>query len=204
LNFNSQLNKAVFITALLLTSFISLNAQNVFIQEGLINPKTVKKIELIGNELKEKTDVTLHLYANETINGKTMIEYREEIRKNYNKSYIILLFAQKEQKVEIISSLNLKTKFNKEDILDPFSGTIIPLLITKPKKDAIDDRAGAAMLNGYADIAEQVASSFDIELNNAIGNSNRNIINTIRVIFYVAIVFILILYIRKKFARKKQ
>ena len=204
MNFNSQLNKAVFITALLLTSFISLNAQNVFIQEGLINPKTVKKIELIGNELKEKTDVTLHLYANETINGKTMIEYREEIRKNYNKSYIILLFAQKEQKVEIISSLNLKTKFNKEDILDPFSGTIIPLLITKPKKDAIDDRAGAAMLNGYADIAEQVASSFDIELNNAIGNSNRNIINTIRVIFYVAIVFILILYIRKKFARKKQ
>jgi len=204
LNFNLLINKAVFITALLFITLTSLNAQNVFTNEDLMHAKTVKKIELIGDELKEKIDVTLHLYAKDTINGQTMVEYREMIRKKYKDSYIILLFAQKEQKVDIISSTNLKDKFNKEEVLDPFSGTIIPLLITKPKKDAIDDRAGAAMLNGYADIAEQVASSFNIELDNKIGNSNRDIINIMRVVFYTAILIILVLYFRKKFARKKQ
>lgn len=204
MNFNFHYNKAVFITALLFITLTTLNAQNVFIDSNLVNPKTIEKIELIGNELKEKTDITLHLYINDTINGKTMIDYREEIRKKYKDLYIILLFTQKEEKVDIISSTNLEDKFNKEGILDPFSGTIIPLLITKPKKDAIDDRVGAAMLNGYADIAEQISSSYNIELDNKIGNANRDIINIMRAIFYSTIIIILILYFRKKFARKKQ
>ena len=204
MNFNPLINKAVFLTALLLIITTSLNAQYMFSTPGLMNQKTIDKIELIGSELKQKTNIALYVYANKTIDGKTMVKYREEIRKKHKDPFIVLLFAQKEQKVDIISSTNLKDKFNKDDILDPFSGTIIPLLITKPKKDAIDDRAGASMLNGYADIAEQVADSYNIELESGIGNSNRNIINTIRVIFYAAILIILVLYFRKKRARKKQ
>jgi len=204
LKINLIFNKAVFITALLLTAFTTLHAQSVFSTQNLINPKTVVKIEQIGTELNQKIEITLHLYAQDTIAGKTMVEYREEIRKNYKDNYIILLFTQKEQKVDIISSDNLKNKFNKEDILDPFSGTIIPLLIVKPKKDAIDDRVSAALLNGYADIAEQVATSLNIELESGIGNSNRDIINVMRVVFYITIIIILVLYFRKKRARKKQ
>ncbi len=203
MNINHLFNKAVFITALLLTTTTILNAKYVLSTDNLIHENAIQKIEEIGTELNKKLNISLYLYANDTINGKTMIEYREEIRKKHNNSYIILLFAQKEQKVDIITSEDLVNKFDKEEVLDPFSGTIIPLLITKPKKDAIDDRASAAMLNGYADIAERVANNSKIELESSIGNTNRDIINIARIIFYTAIVIILFLYFRKKFARKK-
>jgi len=199
-----QLYKAVIFTALFFSTITAANAQYVYAPVGLINEKAVQKIEDIGNEVKNKIDVSMYLYANESINGQTMIEYREEIRKTQKDSYIILLFSQKEKKVDIISSKNLKNKFDANEVLDPFSGTIIPLLITKPKKDAIDDRVSAALLNGYADIADQLAQSYKIELSTSIGNSNRDIINTMRVIFYSTILIILVLYFRKKFARKKQ
>ena len=204
MKFNHLFNKAVVITALLFTTCVTLNAKYVFTVPELINEKAVQKIEEIGSELHEKLDIDLYLYANKTINGKTMIEYREDIRKKYKNSYIILLFAQKEQKVEIITSQNLEDKFDKEDILDPFSGTIIPLLITKPKKDAIDDSVSAALLNGYADIADKVSESYNIELSSSIGNTNRDIINIARVVFYTTIIVILFIYFRKKRARKKQ
>jgi len=199
-----QLNKAVIFTALFISTLTSAQAQYVNAPVGLINEKAVQKIENIGIEVKNKLNINIYLYANESINGKTMIEYREEVRKKQKDSYIALLFSQKEQKVDIISSKNLQSKFDANEVLDPFSGTIIPLLITKPKKDAIDDRVSAALLNGYADISDQLAQSYKIELDTSIGNSNRDIINIMRVIFYATILIILVLYFRKKFARKKQ
>ncbi len=204
MKFNQYFNKAVLITALLVITSVSVSAKVVFTTQNLINEKAIEKIESIGNEVKEKLNINLHLYAKDTINGKTMIEYREEVSKKYNQSYILLLFAQKEQKVEIISSKDLENKFDKDEILDPFDGTIIPLLITKPKKDEIDDRVSAALLNGYADIADKVAQGFNIELKSSIGNSNRNIINTMRAVFYSAIIIVLAIYFRKKYARKKK
>ena len=201
---NLQFYKAVILTALFTSTFIPAHAQYVYSHENLINEKAVQKIEEIGTEVKNKLNINIYLYANKTINGKTMIEYREEIREKQKESYVVLLFTQKEKKVDIITSKNLEGKFDIEEVLNPFNGTIIPLLITKPKKDAIDDRVSAAMLNGYADIADKLAQRFNIELSTSIGNSNRNIINTMRVVFYISIIMILILYFRKKFVRKKQ
>jgi len=204
LKINLQFYKAVILTALFTSTFTSAHAQYVHSPVNLINEKAVQKIEEIGAEVKNKLNINIYLYANKTINGKTMIEYREEIRKKQKDSFIALLFSQNEKKVDIISSENLENKFEPNDVLDPFSGTIIPLLITKPKKDAIDDRVSAALLNGYADIADQLAQNYKIELSTSIGNSNRDIINIMRVIFYVTISIILVLYFRKKLARKKQ
>jgi len=201
---NILLKKAVLLTVFFIFLQTLVQAQYLKSPKNLINEKAVEKIEEIGREINNKLNINLYLYANETIGGKTMVQYREEIRKLQKESYVILLFTQKEKKVDIITSKNLEGKFDIEEVLNPFSGTIIPLLITKPKKDAIDDRVSAAMLNGYADIADKLAQSFDIELSTSIGNSNRDIINTMRVIFYITIIIILGLYFRKKFARKKQ
>ncbi len=201
---NILLKKIVLTTVFFLLLQTLAQAQYLISPKNLINEKAVGKIEEIGSEIKKKLNINFYLYANETISGKTMVEYREEIRKLQKESYVVLLFTEKEKKVDIITSKNLEGKVNTEEVLNPFSGTIIPLLITKPKKDAIDDRVSAALLNGYADIADNLAQSFDIELNTSIGNSNRDIINTMRVIFYTTIIIILGLYFRKKFARKKQ
>jgi len=204
LNINHYFNKAVLFTALLLITTSNVYAKYVIDEDKLINSTAVSKIEEMGLEVKQKLNINLYLYAKETLVNKTFIEYREDLRKKHNNSYIILLFANKEKKVDIITSIDLNEKFDKEEVLDPFSGTIIPLLITKPKKDAIDDRVSAALFNGYADIAEKISASFEIELDSAIGNSNRNIINMMRLVLYTTILVALVIYFRKKFARKKQ
>ncbi|NQY95200.1 MAG: TPM domain-containing protein [Campylobacteraceae bacterium] len=201
---NILLKKAALTAVFFLSTLLLAETKFVFSPENLINKKAVIKIEEIGTEIKKKLNINLFLYANETIGGKSMVEYREEIRKQQKDPYVILLFTQKEKKVDIISSKNLENKIEAEDVLDPFSGTIIPLLITKPKKDAIDDRVSAALLNGYADIADQLAQSHHIELTTSIGNANRDIINIMRIIFYTTIIIVLGLYFRKKYGRKKQ
>jgi len=91
--------------------------------------------------------------------------------------------------------------FDKEAVLSPFSGTIIPLLVAKNKKD---DKYTAALFNGYADIADQVADSYNVELASSIGNTNRNIINLLRFVIYTSILIALAVYIVKKIKRRKQ
>jgi len=204
LNINHYFNKAVLCTALLLIITSNVYSKYVIDEDKLINTTAITKIEEMGLEVKQKLNINLYLYVKETLVNKTFIEYREELRKKHNNTYIILLFSNKEKKVDIITSLDLNEKFDKEEVLDPFSGTIIPLLITKPKKDAIDDRISAALFNGYADIAEKISASYDIELDSAIGSSNRNIINLMRLVLYTTIIVALVIYFRKKFARKKQ
>ena len=66
------------------------------------------------------------------------------------------------------------------------------------KKDA--DNYTAAMLNGYADIVEQIADSKGILLDEAIGSSNRNVINILRLIVYGTVVWAIgyVIYRRRR------
>ena len=116
--------------------------------------------------------------------------------------------------------------FDKEQILSPVSspvqafvicllnmdfsdmssgGTILPLLAQKAKKGEVLGKYSGSMFNGYADIAEQVAESKGIVLENAIGSANQTSIFVVKVIFYGIILIALFVYIKRKlFYRRKQ
>ena len=59
---------------------------------------------------------------------------------------------------------------------------------------------GPALLNGYAELVEQIAAYRKVELESAIGNANKTTINIVRLLLYsfMACVVVLIIYKRMK------
>ena len=100
---------------------------------------------------------------------------------------------------------NTEKLFDKEQILSPMPnrGSIIPILVNHKKDANMTGVINAAILNGYADIADQVAKSQGVELETSIGDTNRNFINALRYIFYGTLAFALFMYFYSR-RKKKQ
>ncbi|MCH5336785.1 MAG: hypothetical protein J1D99_05135, partial [Campylobacter sp.] len=91
--------------------------------------------------------------------------------------------------------------FDKEAVLSPYpgTGTILPILTSHKGQDIYN----AAILNGYADIADRLAKYFGIDLENSIGNSNRDTINILRILIYGFICFALLYYAQRRMKRRR-
>lgn len=113
----------------------------------------------------------------------------------------MLTIAVNDKKIDIINSKELDNRYDKEQILSPWPwrGTILPLLTAKTK----DPKANieAALLNGYADIVEQVANSYNVKLDSALGNQNRIVFDILKILFYGIIVLFAIRFIMGRFKK---
>ncbi len=189
----------ILLASLLFTPLL-LNAKYVIENQSILEEKTIKKIEEMASELHQKTKVNVYLSALSSLNGKKMIEYELETAKSLSKPYILLAFSLNDKKVDIISSESLKDKFNKEEVLSPYpwEGSIIPLLAFKAKQGQYE----AGLLNGFADIVDRVASSYNVKLESSIGSANRFTIGIIRFIFYFIIVVSLLYLLYMKIFKK--
>jgi hypothetical protein len=109
------------------------------------------------------------------------------------------MLSQEDKQVNILTSGGTEAFFDKDAVLSPYpwTGTILPLLTTKKGSDNYT----AGMLNGYADIVEQIASAQDITLENAIGSTNKNTLNIVRIIVYATLAWAILLgfYRRRKY-----
>ena len=106
---------------------------------------------------------------------------------------------EKTGKVDIIlSNPNL---LDKDAVLSPMpnTGTILPLLASKR-----DDIYNAALLNGFADIAERIALSKGVELQSAIGSSNKTTLTWIRYPLYGFLLFAIIVFVTKSLRKKSR
>lgn len=194
--------KSIFIVALFIST--SLNANNfVLANDGILDKPLVKKISSIGNEMLTKSGVFVGIVAINSLNGKKLKDIALSYTLNLNKPYVILSLVKKEHQVDIYeSNKELLKEFDKEQILSiiPGKGTIIPILAnTKKDKTPPYD---AALLNGYADIVEQMAEYRKINLENAIGNSNKNTLNIFRIIFYFGVLIVIFTFLYYKFKKK--
>ena len=107
-----------------------------------------------------------------------------------------LALIRDKKKVEIFADSKTSQLFNKEQILspNPESGTIIPILVSKNGKDVYN----AAILNGYADIAEQIAEGLNLKLESALGSSNKTTLNFLRIFIYALIgLFVVIIFYKR-------
>jgi len=91
----------------------------------------------------------------------------------------------------------------KKFIMNNYGGTIIPILAQKTKGEATVKKYSVALFNGYADISEQVAASYSVTLENAVGNSNIITRNILRIIFYGIILMALSYYIYSRYFKKR-
>ncbi|WP_324172077.1 3-dehydroquinate dehydratase [Sulfurimonas sp.] len=211
----------------------SLAAQYLYKDTVIFNPAFKAEVEKLGSELYEKTGISLMLVMLKEIpNEKGIVEYERELLKTFSSPTILLTFAEMNSKVDILANdSSLYKYFDKKQVLSPVaspvqafvmalfysdsfarfkevasshSGTIIPLLAGKAKKGEVLGKYSASMFNGYADIAEQIADSKGIVLENAVGNANQNSIFFVKVLFYGFLVYGIFLYIKRKLYIRRQ
>lgn len=176
------------------------HATYVLINDGIISEKVTQKVESLGDELFLKTKVSVYVAIPESLEKMDIKKYEESLLKELKEPFVLLTLAKNEQKVDIVNSKSLDDKFDKESTLSPFpwNGTIIPLLAVKKE----NDKYNAAVLNGYADIVEQVAASHNVILEGAIGSTNKNIYHYIKILIYGFLIFLILRYFYKLIRRK--
>ena len=172
----------------------------ILCNDGLVNQRAIGEIVKIGTEVKEKTGISLYLCVKKSINNQKIKDYEKKLASKLNKPFILLTMAANEQKVDIMPSPQTVKMIDIDAILSPFTGTIIPILTSRKG----EDKYSAAMLNGYADIADRVSQKLGVKLNSSVGNTNRILINILRVIIYGSFLYFVIMYIRKKIIYKKR
>ena len=211
----------------------SLSAQYLYKDEIIFNPLFNAEVEKLGLELYQKTGISLRLVMlKELPSGMSIVDYEKELMKDFSEPTILLTFSEMNSKVDILANpAALYEYFDKKQILSPVAssvqafvmalfysdsissfkeiasshgGTIIPLLAQKAKEGEVLGKYSGSMFNGYADIAEQVASSKGIVLENAVGSANQNSIMVVKVLFYSFIFYGIFMYIKRKLYIKRQ
>ena len=211
----------------------SLFANYLYKDELIFNPAFSAEVEKLGSELYQKTGISLRLLMlKELPHGKNMVAYEQEILNEFGQPTVLLTFSQKDTKVDILANEpSLYSLFDKKQILSPvaspvqsfvialfysdsfdsfkelassYGGTIIPLLAQKAKDSELLGKYSGSMFNGYADIAEQIAANKGIVLENAVGNTNKDSIFVVKVLFYGFILYAIFLYIKRKIYMRKQ
>ncbi|MDR2342606.1 MAG: hypothetical protein LBD84_06175 [Campylobacteraceae bacterium] len=186
-----------------------LQAENYVInnEENIIGQRAANKINEIGEELFKKNGINVYVSLNKTIGNASVKEYTDLLVSRLSAPYVLLVMFSEDRIIDIISSSEeIQKKFNKDQILSPipYHGTIKPLLAIK--KDL--DNFSAAILNGYADIVEQIAKSDNIKLESALGDANRDTLYYVRVIVYTIFIIVFLIYIynkiRYRYEKKKK
>ena len=183
--------KFILIFIFLLSQSLALGANFVINNDEILSQKVSVKLNEIGSELYAKSGINLAVGVYK--DGELEALFKEQ---NLSSPYAFLLLIKDKKKVEIFADSNTSKLFNREQILsvNPESGTIIPILVSKNGKDVYN----AAILNGYADIAEQIASSLNLQLESSVGNSNKTTLNFLRFFIYGLVAFFIIVVFYKK------
>jgi hypothetical protein len=184
---------------LFLSSTLLANEKFILINENIINQKTSEKIEKIGKEVKEKLNISIYLIGKNSLKDIHITQYEKEVAQDLKGSFVLITLANLENKVDIISSEDIKDKIDRNSILNDY---IIPLLVNKGKMDDIV-RYSAGLLNGYSEVADQLAATKGITLDNSLGYQTQDTMNFLRLIFYGTLILAFFVYLKNKFQNRK-
>ncbi|XOB62644.1 hypothetical protein ACMC56_02275 [Campylobacterota bacterium DY0563] len=200
------------VAAVSLLLFLSTNiyaSKFILNDGGIIDQRAIEKIEQIGNESQTKLGVNIYVYANRSLNLnedistqdkiKYIKEYETKITKDLVKPYVLFTIALDDTHVNLIVSSELKDVIDKNDILNDY---VVPLLASKDK-NSLFAKASAAILNGYAAIADNLAESKNVKLESSIGNSGKVAGTIWKVFMYTLVVVGILLYTFAVLKRKK-
>lgn len=175
-------------------------AQALIISDALLlDERAIVKMEEMGEELFQKTGVKVFLVAKNSGEGKEIVSFEKEFAQSLPEPFALLTLFLEEKKIDIYTSKELEKAFDKEVLLSPlpWKGMIIPLLTNKKKEVGVTP----ALLNGYAELVEQIAASRNVVLDSSIGNANKTTISLVKVLIYgfvgVLLLFVFIRRIRK-------
>ncbi len=173
-------------------------AKPEIINQNIIKQHAYDKINEISTELYSKTGVSIVTHLLEQTDGN-IVEYEKNISKSIQTPYIIFVLSARDQKVDLLVSPDLNSVINKNEILNTF---VIPILAAQDK-NSVDTRYSAAVLNGVAEIADEIAADKKIVLASSIGSESRNFMQGLRVLFYGIIILALGIYFYRLYQRRR-
>jgi hypothetical protein len=202
-----QTIKAAFAALILSIIFTtSLQANYSYEGDGYIGDKALKKLEEMGNELFQKTGVSTVIVAKDHLDQKQFLEIKDRYLKELKNPYVLWIFSKTymDRKNiginQMFNSDELNDKFDKDSLFSPFGGSFAKILTVHKSKS---DPTPAAFLNGYADLTDMIADSYDVKLESSIGNETKTTINIARIIFYLVTAFFFVWYLQVKFSKGK-
>ena len=193
--------KLLFLVLLYVLNLQATQNPYILTHDGLIDSRAQDKILEIGNESKEKLGINLYIDIKED-NGidpkekrdirKTLMKEKEkEIVSTLEKPYAVLTISINQLYTNILMSEDLKKVIDRDDILDNY---VIPLLASKDK-NSLFAKTSAAVLNGFAQMADSVAESKNIKLESSIGSEGKTAGTIWKVFMYTLVVVGLFLYV---------
>jgi hypothetical protein len=188
---------AHFYTLLAETSY-----RTVIVNDGLLPPKTVAKIDEMGAELYEKTKVPVFVAAVADLNATKPMTLIEKIRRDYP-TYVLLYLSKEPMSVNIFRSKDAEKLADYDQILSPWPwrGTIKPVMSPAFSKSE-DVKIEVAIFNGFADLVDQIAASRGITLKSSIGSQSKESFLIARWIFYAILLFLVLQYFYYKRKRR--
>lgn len=202
-------------------------------KDEIVNRVTfTQQLEELGKELYEKTGVKLLLVMLENLpEGVGIVEYQKELLKTFSEPTVILILSRDTSELDIqVNDTSLYEYFNREQVLSPvasavqafivaimygdswahfnelrlnYGGSILPLIAGKSKPEQTVGKYAGSMFNGYIDIAQQIARSKGVVLENDPGDTNQQTLFYVKLFFYGFIIYGIVMYIRRALYKKR-
>lgn len=165
-----------------------LNATHI-LKDDILKPEAATLIEKMADELLSKTGINGYVIAtNENFPERfNLVEYSSKYEANLSKPYVVLIFApnavitkksESTGRVGLIpSSKALSELYDKGDVED----ATIDVVAAKDKNTK-EDKYNIGVVQGFSELADQIAASKNVELTTTIPNETRYIINGLQVI----------------------
>ena len=168
-----------------------LNATPI-LKDDILKPEASKLIEDMATELVSKTGIYGYVVAtNENFpQGFNLVEYSKKYEANVSKPYVMLIFApnavitvksETRGRVALIpSSKDLIALYDKSDVMD----ATIDVIAAKDKNTK-EDKFNIGVVQGFSELADQIADSKNVELTMTLPNETRYIIKVLQVIVLI-------------------
>lgn len=167
-------------------------------QNQLIN-KTTDFMEILSNEVFEKTGVSMYVIALEDLGEISLEEREQEYLNNLRQPFVVLFFVRKQKKINIITSSEAERLFDKKAVYWDY---IVPL-IPKSDKELTQQNISAFLLNGFVDIADRIASAKEVTLEHSFPKQNKGVQIAVRTALYAMLFILLLLFIFVYLRRSK-
>ncbi len=192
-----------------------LHASHV-LKNDLLKLKAVELINNMGDELALKTGVNGYVIAtNEHFPaGYNLVEHVKKYGANISKPYTVLIFAPNAKITEnddikgraavIASSENIADMYNKSDVLDATLD-----VVAAKDSNSKEDKYNVGIVQGFSELADQIAETKSIKLSSTLPNETRNMIRVLKYIVILGslivfwILWIQPLYIRIKYGKQQ-
>jgi len=175
--------------ALLLT--FSLSA-HYLINDHLISPKAGDVIERIGSELQQKTGINAYVIAsNDRLEKRSnLYEYVKKYEKSLSKPWVAILFLPNNKRLGIlVSDPDLKKTYD-DSRVKKYAVDILG----SADSNSMQSKYDVAMVQAYSELADELAASKGVKLNQTIKNEGQWIIKVITWLVYLGAVLVFWVY----------